>query len=99
MATRSVTLERVSTRAFLDALGGHSKRTITSRIITLFELHDFVPREMLAEYLYGDAEDGGPEWMWISIHVMMYVLRQRGYQIETVYNQGYRVISRRRYAA
>lgn len=83
---------RVTTKAFLKALGGDYQ---TSKVFARLHIgtgrNRIVSAEDLADYLWGDEEDGGPDFATSALKVYLHRLRRLGVKIETFHAIGYLV--------
>lgn len=88
-------LHVIGTKALLKSLkcgaGNHKMPTLMLGISTLLAASpgQVIPASTLIDWLYGDDEDGGPEWARNNIRVAIHKLRQRGVPIKTHGWSGY----------
>lgn len=82
-------LHVIGTRAFLKALrhgaGNNKMPTLMLGISTLLAASpgEIVSAAKLVDWLYGDDEEGGPEWALSNIRVAIARLRRQGVPITT----------------
>jgi hypothetical protein len=78
-------MERIGTRELLSTLKGGAPHRKHKEFLALLQLRrgSFVSAQHATDYIWGDAEDGGPLYAFVALRLYIMRLRAMGQAIDT----------------